>query len=123
MNVSSIGVTGQLGPNHVNSITTMGQLWKTLGDLRTADPSKFSSFATNAASELQAAASNQPAGKTQDFLKALGNILQKAASDPNAPLQFGAHTGTYIPRLHPVAEGFIRSLNLQAQAALAGSQG
>jgi hypothetical protein len=95
----------------------MPQLLKTLGDLRTADPSKFSSFAASAATELQAAASNQPAGKTQDFLKALGDMLQKAASDPNAPLGFD-HKGTYIPRLHPVAESFIRSLNLQAQAAL-----
>lgn len=120
MNVTSIGnidpsVSGTLrqsGP------VSMAQVWNTLGTLRTQDPTAFTNFATNAASELQAAAQNQPAGKTQDFLNGFAQILQNAASDPNAPLSFPANHGQYAPRQHPVAESFLRSINLQAQALL-----
>ena len=123
MNVNPIGAAGQSAPTHITTrVTTMSQLWTTLGQLRTSDPTAFSSFASNAATELQSAAANQPEGKTKGFLNALANVLQNAATDPNAPLQFANTSGNYIPREHPVAEGFIRSLNGQAQALLQTNQ-
>lgn len=116
---------GQIGSNSgspdTSSVTTLGQLWHKLSDLRTQNPSAFASFAQNAASELQSAAANQPAGKTKEFLNGLANILTNAANNPSAPLQF-AHQGSgqYIPRDHPVAEEMMQSLFQQASAQLPG---
>ncbi len=118
--VSSLGQTGSIaGSPDTSSVTTLGQLWHKLSELRTQNPQAFSTFAQNAASELSSAAANQPAGKTKQFLTGLANILTNAASNPNSPLQFSHQgTGQYIPRDHPVAEEMMQSLYQQASSLL-----
>ncbi len=118
--VSSLGQTGSIpGSPDTSSVTTLGQLWHTLSELRTQNPQAFSTFAQNAASELTSAAANQPAGKTKEFLNGLSHILSNAASNPNSPLQFANKgTGQYVPRDHPVAEEMMQSLNQQASSLL-----
>lgn len=111
--------TGLGGPADTSSVTTLGQLWHNLSSLRTSNPQAFSTFAQNAATELKAAAANQPAGDTKDFLSKLGGVLQNAATNPGSPLQFPhSGNGQYIPKDHPVAEDMMQMLTQQSAAML-----
>jgi len=122
MNINPVGNTTPITPGGIsqsNPITTYKQLTTTLSALQTASPSDFVSFALNASSELKAAAQNQPAGETQNFLNFLSNTLQNAAANPSAPIPTGQnYQGSYRPGRHPVAESFMKSLNMQAQSML-----
>ncbi len=107
------------GPPDSSSVTTLGQLWHNLSALRTSNPQQFATFAQKAATELKAAAANQPTGDTKNFLNNLSGVLQNAATNPGSPLQFpNPGGGPYIPRDHPLADQAMRMLTQQSAAML-----
>ena len=113
----------QLPPDS-STVTTFGQLWHTLDQLRQQDPQQFVKFAQNAAAELQAAAKNQPPGKTKDFLHGVSNLLKEAAANPNNPLPWPKKgDGTWVARDHALPEETMTMLNQQASALLGGASG
>lgn len=99
----------------------VASLFARLDALETANPQGFQSFVTQAAAEVTAAASNQPAGGTKDFLNDLATALQNGAQNPGQPLQFPTTGGHYNIHFHPVANSLVRSLDMQAGELLLGS--
>jgi hypothetical protein len=90
------------------TISSLGQLFSSLNQLQTQNPTEFKQIATQLASELQTA-SQQQSGSTSQFLTQLSSTLEQAATTGSLPdlrhQQGTQQTQTYNSSGQPVASG------------------